>query len=129
MVLVDTSIWIEYLDRFNPAIRDELIGLLERDEVATLGLIVSELRRGCGSTNQVRALVEALEPLEYREADRAAWLHAGQLAAEAAARGHSLEVGDCLVAAIAFREGWTVFTLDRDFERIPGLKLHRPRVT
>jgi predicted nucleic acid-binding protein len=128
MVLVDTSIWIEYLDRFNPAIRDELIGLLERDEVATVGLIVSELRRGCRSASQVRAVVEALEPLQYREADRAAWLDAGQLAAEASARGHSLEVGDCLVAAIAFREGWTVFTLDRDFERIPGLKLHRPRV-
>ena len=129
MVLVDTSIWIEYLDRFNPAIRDDLIELLEKDEVATVGLIVSELRRGCRSASQVRAVVEALEPLQYREADRSAWLQAGQLAAEASTRGHTLEVGDCLVAAIALREAWTVFTLDRDFERIPGLKLHRPRVT
>ena len=129
MVIVDTSVWIEYLDRFNPAIREELVPLLERDEVATVGLIVSELRRGCRSAREVKAVVEALEPLEYREADRSAWLHAGQLGAEASTRGHSLEVGDCLVAAIALREGWTVFTLDRDFERIPGLKLHRPRVT
>lgn len=129
MVIVDTSVWIEYLDRFNPAIRAELVPLLERDEVATVGLIVSELRRGCRSASQVKAVVEALEPLIYREADRSAWLLAGQLAAEASTRGHALEVGDCLVAAIAFRAGWAVFTLDRDFERIPGLKLHRPRVT
>jgi predicted nucleic acid-binding protein len=128
MVLVDTSIWIEYLDRFNPAIRDELINLLEKDEVATIGLILAELRHGCRSNGQVRMVEEALEPLEYREADRSAWLRAGQLAAEASTRGHSLEIGDCLLATIALREGWSVFTLDRDFERIPGLKLHRPRV-
>lgn len=129
MVLVDTSVWIEFLDRFNPLIRTDLVELLRRSEVATSGLVVAELRQGCRSPAQVKVILDAIEPLVYHEADWDTWLRAGEMAAEGAARGHRLEVGDCLVAALALRENCVVFTLDHDFERIPGLKLYRLRVT
>lgn len=127
MVLVDTSVWIEFLDRFNLRIRRDLVDLLRRREVATAGLIIAELRQGCKSQPQVSAVLGAMEPLRYLEVARHDWLRAGELAANGAARGFTLEIGDCLVAAIALREGCPVFSLDRDFERIPGLKLYRPR--
>ena len=129
MVLVDTSIWIEYFQRANDAIESEMDALLRVGEVATVGLVLAELRRGCRTPAQVGAMLEAMEPLDYVEADRQAWLRAGELAATGAARGFRLEIGDCLLAAIALREGCPVFTLDRDFERIPGLKLYQPRFT
>ncbi len=129
MVLVDTSVWIEFLDRFNPLLRTDLVELLRRSEVATSGLVVAELRQGCRSPAQVKVILDAIEPLVYHEADWDTWLRAGEMAAEGAARGHRLEVGDCLVAALALRENCVVFTLDHDFERIPGLKLYRLRVT
>ncbi len=126
IVIVDTSVWIEYLERLNPLIRDDLVELLRRGEVATGGLVVAELRRGARSPSQVRTILDAMEPLMYFEVDQATWLRAGEISAEGTARGYELKVGDCLLAALALREGCSVFTLDRDFDRIPGLKLYRP---
>lgn len=128
MVIVDTSVWVEFLDRFNPLVRADLVELLRRGEAATAGLVLAELRRGCRSAAQVKAVLEAMESLIYLEATREMWLRAGEIAAEAAARGYTLDVRDCLLAALALREQCLIFSLDRDFERIPGLKLHRPRV-
>ena len=126
-VVVDTSVWIEFLDRLNPLVRDELARLLLRNEVATCGLVVAELRRGARLPAQVREVFDTMEPLAYFEVDKNAWIHAGELAANAAARGYRLEIGDCVLAALALREGCSVYSLDRDFGRIPGLKLHRAR--
>lgn len=126
-VLVDTSVWVEFLDRFNPVVRDDMKELLRKGEVATSGLVAAELRRGARSPAQVAAILDAMAPLIYLEADQATWLRAGELAAEGVARGRRLEIGDCLLAALAMREGCLLFTLDRDFEHIPGVKLYRVR--
>lgn len=127
MVLVDTSVWIEFFDRNPPSLRGDLETLLRQGEVATAGLVLAELRRGCRSTPQVRMLLQAMEPLIYLEADRDSWLRAGQLAAECSARGFQVGLADSLLAALAMRESASIFTLDRDFERIPRLQLFRPR--
>ncbi len=129
MVLVDTSVWIDYFKQRNEAIEAELDDLLRSGQVAVSGLILAELRRGCRTPAHVATLLAALVPLEYFESDRSTWLRAGEIISECAQRGFALEVGDCLLAALALRENCLLFTLDRGFERIPGLKLHRPRVT
>jgi predicted nucleic acid-binding protein len=108
LVLVDTSVWIEYFRRKDELIEKEMDGLLRSEAVATAGLVLAELRRGCRTPNQLR-------------------LKAGEIAAEADARGYKLEVGDCLLAAVVLRERCSLFTLDRDSSHIPGLKLHRFR--
>jgi predicted nucleic acid-binding protein len=123
VVLVDTSVWIEFFDRNNPSVRADLESLLRQGEVATAGLVLAELRRGCRSTPQVRVLLQAMEPLVFLEADRDCWLRAGELAAECSARGFQLGLADSLLAALAIRESASIFTLDRDFERIPRLQL------
>jgi predicted nucleic acid-binding protein len=127
LVLVDTSVWIEFFDRNNPSVRGDLEALLRQGEVATAGLVLAELRRGCRSTAQVRGLLQAMEPLVYLEADRGSWLRAGELVAECSARGFQVGMADCLLAALTIRENAFVFTLDRDFERIPRLRLFRKR--
>jgi len=125
VVLVDTSIWIEFLDRNNPSVRRDLETLLRQEEVATAGVVLAELRGGCRSTPQVRGLMQAMEPLVYLETDRDSWLRAGELVAECSARGFQVGIADCLLAALAMRESASIFTLDRDFERIPRLQLFR----
>lgn len=125
MVLVDTSVWIEFLDRNNPSVRRDLEALLRQGVVATAGLVLGELRSGCQSRQQAVRLLQAMEPLVYLEADRGAYLRAGELAAECSARGYRIGIADCLLATLAMRESATVFTLDRDFERIPRLRLFR----
>ena len=127
LVLVDTSVWIEYFQRKDALIEKEMDGLLRSQEVATAGLVLTELRRGCRTPNQLRLVLDAMEPLSYFECDRTSWLKAGEMAAQASARGYQLAVGDCLLAALALREGCALFSLDRDFSRIPELKLYRLR--
>ena len=127
MVLVDTSVWIEFFDRNNPSVRGDLETLLRQGEVATAGMVLAELRRGCRSASQVRGLLENMEPLVYLETDRFSWLRAGELAAECSARGFQVGLPDCLLAALAMREGAFIFSLDRDFERIPRLRLFPKR--
>ena len=127
MVLVDTSSGSSFSIAIRPPVRGDLETLLRQGEVATAGLVLAELRRGCRSTPQVRMLLQAMEPLIYLEADRDSWLRAGELAAECSARGFQVGMADCLLAALAMRESASIFTLDRDFERIPRLQLFRPR--
>lgn len=124
LVLVDTSVWIEYFRRNDPLIEKEMDGLLRSQEVATTGLVLAELRCGCRTPKQLKLMLEALEPLIYLEGDRTTWLKAGEIVAEAGARGYKLELGDSLLAAVVLRENCSLFTLDRDFRRIPGLRLH-----
>jgi predicted nucleic acid-binding protein len=66
-----------------------------------------------------------MEPLVYLEADRDSWLRAGELAADCAARGFQVGIADCLLAALVIRADAAIFTLDRDFQRIPRLRLYR----
>ena len=124
LVLVDTSVWIEYFRHKDDVLEKEMDGLLRSGEVATAGLVLAELRRGCRTPSQVKLMLEAMEPLPYLEIDRASWLKAGEIAVEVDARGYRLEVGDCLIAAVVLREHCSLFTLDGDFSRIPGLKLY-----
>jgi predicted nucleic acid-binding protein len=127
VVLVDTSIWIEYIDRVNPLVEGEMDMLLRTGEVVTAGMVLAELRRGCRTPDQARRMLGRLQGLPYLEVDRENWLAAGQLVAEAAGRGYQLEIADCLLAALALRENCWILTLDQDFKRIPGVKLHPVR--
>ena len=127
MVLVDTSTWIEYIDRVNPLVEREMDMLLRTGEVVTAGLVLAELRRGSRTPDQAKRMLGRLQGLPYLEVDRENWLAAGQMVAEAATRGYQLEIGDCLLAALALRENCLILTLDQDFKRIPGLKLYPVR--
>jgi len=124
MVLVDSSIWIEYIDRVNPLVEREMDTLLLSGAVATAGLVLAELRQGYRSSEQAKAILARLESLPYLQDIREDWLAAGQIIAEARVRGFRLETGDCLLAALALRENCSILTLDQDFKRIPGLKLY-----
>jgi predicted nucleic acid-binding protein len=127
VVLVDTSVWIEYIDRVNPLVVGEMDMLLRAGEVATAGLVLAELRRGCRTRDQAKRMLGRLQGLPYLEVDRDNWLAAGQMAAEAAARGYKVEIADCLLAALALRDNCPILTLDQDFQRIPGLRLYPVR--
>lgn len=98
--------------------------LLRTGEVATAGVVLAELRQGYRTSAQAKALLAPLLSLPYLEVDRDNWLVAGQIVAEARARGHQLETVDCLLAALAIRENCPIFTLDQDFKRIPGVRLY-----
>lgn len=98
--------------------------LLRAGVVATAGLVLAELRQGCRTPAEAKTLLARLAALPYLEVDRENWLGAGQMVADGRGRGCQLEIADCLLSALALREKCWFFTLDHDFERIPGLQLY-----
>ncbi len=118
MILVDSSVWIDFLSSSPGRAGAELRRMIaEAEPLAVTGVIVAEvlqgLRRDVSQIEHYLSLWEMLEPRgfpSYREAAAIFRL--------ARAKGIALTTIDALVAAIALEHGASVFTLDKDFARI-----------
>ncbi|HSZ21127.1 MAG TPA: PIN domain nuclease [Candidatus Acidoferrum sp.] len=118
MILVDTSVWIDF---FRPApgrAGAELRRMIEEAEpFALTGVIVTEilrgLRRDVHRIERYLSLWEMIEPRgfsTYREASTISRL--------GRSKGISLTTIDSLIAAIALEHGAILFSMDKDFSRI-----------
>jgi predicted nucleic acid-binding protein len=65
MVLVDTSIWIEYFRGIRSPQTDQLHELLDEERLATGDLIIVELMQGFKTKSQIAAARQIISRLEY----------------------------------------------------------------
>lgn len=121
MILVDTSVWVDFLSSSRSRAGNELGRMIaDAEPFALSGIIVSEilqgLRRHVDQIEHYLSQWEMLEPLgfrTYREA--AAIFRLGRT------KGFSLTTIDTLIAAIALDHRAVLFTVDQDFSRIARL--------
>ena len=127
MILVDSSVWIDFFSSSPGRAGDELRRMIgEAEPFALTGVVVTEILQGLtrdvGRIEHYLFQWEMLEPggfSTYREA--------AAIYRMARAKGVSLTTIDALIAAIATEHGASVFTLDKNFSRIArltGLTLH-----
>lgn len=127
MILVDSSVWIDFFSSSPGRAGDELRRMIQDAEPFTLtGVVITEilqgLTRNASQIEQYLAQWEMLEPRGF-----STYREAAAIFRLARARGVSLTTIDALIAAIALEHGASVFTLDKDFTRIArltGLPLH-----
>ena len=118
MILVDSSVWVDFLSSSPGRGGAELRRLIEEGEpFALTGVVVAEvlqgLTRDSGAIEQYLAQWDMIEPRgfeTYREAAR--------IYRTGRAKGIALTTIDTLIAAIALEHGTSVFTLDQDFAGI-----------
>jgi len=118
LILVDTSVWVDFFSSSPSRAGTELRRMIaEAEPFALSGIIVSEilqgLRRDVDQIERHLSQWEMLEPLgfsTYREA--AAIFRLGR------GKGLSLTTIDTLIAAIALDHRAVVFTVDQDFSHI-----------
>ena len=118
MILVDSSVWIDFLSSSPGRAGAELRRMIaEAEPFAVTGVIVAEvlqgLTRDVSQIEHYLSLWDMLEPRgfpTYREA--------AAIFRIARAKGITLTTLDALIAAIALEHGATVFTLNKDFARI-----------
>lgn len=129
MILIDTSAWIEFLRDTASPICDEVDRLLAAD-VATCDPIRMEVLAGArdeAHLRQLRGLLARATVLPTGPADYEA---AAALYRVCRARGEMVRrLIDCLIGAVAVREGAPVLHADADFDvlaRHTGLALHPP---
>jgi len=125
LILVDTSVWIDFLSSSPSPAGAELRRMIsEAEPFGLTGIVVTEILQGLKrDVNRIEQYLSQWEMLEpkgfptYREA-------AGIFRA-ARAKGVAVTTADALIAAIASEHGATLFTLDKDFTRIAGI-IHLP---
>lgn len=81
------------------------------------GPVVAELLVGT-QPNDRQALWDAVGALPWAELDRPAWRQAGELGFALRRQGISIPLTDLLIAVASVRADSTLWTADRDFERI-----------
>ena len=126
MVVVDTSIWIDHFRGRRTSETDALETLVRGKRAAYTGVILSELLRGRQTAADRTALEQRLAGARYLEMSRPAWRSAGAIASELETRGERIAMTDIFIAALVIQGDHEVFTRDRHFDRIPGLRLYKP---
>ncbi len=115
MVLVDTSVWIEFFRR--PS-RIDLRAIVDLDEVVTCLPVVQEVLQGFRDQAAFTQARESMLALPIVEAPLGQDVFEEAIGLYRRARAAGLTVRssvDCLIAACALRHGLTVLHHDRDY--------------
>ena len=128
MILVDSSVWIDFFSSSPGPAGAELRRVIEEAEpFALTGVVVAEvlqgLTRDAGRIERLLGQCDILEPGGFETYRQAATIYRA-----ARSQGITLTTLDTLIAAVALEHGASVYTLDRDFSRmarIAGVILYR----
>jgi len=123
MVIVDTTVWIDYWDGTSTPEAEWLDAELDRQRLGVTDIIVCELLQGVRDEAEATAVERELAKFEV--------FNTGGLdLAKAAAqnyrvlrgRGHTVrKTIDCLIATFCLRDGHSLLHRDRDFDAFENL--------
>lgn len=121
MILVDSSAWIEFQRATGSPADLRLTQAVETDEpLAIVGLIVLEVLAGARDESQAELLQRLLSRCELLAAQEPSDYEAAAALYRACRRAGTTvrRLPDCLIAAIALREGLPLLHQDGDFAAI-----------
>ena len=117
MILVDTSAWIDFF-RGRGAMADRVDALIDDDEAALCGPVVTELRRGFRTAADQVKVLPLLDTCHLLDQPARLWEEAGELGSFLGRRGVTVKTLDLLVVTYALAHGLPLLTGDSDFARM-----------
>lgn len=131
MILVDSSVWIDFFNGAQTPESDALDALLGRDLVVMGDLILAEVLQGFRNEADYREARALLDPLDFYDlAGRAVALAAAEHHRGLRARGVTVrKTIDVISGSWCLMHGHQLLHADRDFdplERHLGLRVYRP---
>ena len=124
-VLVDTSVWIDFLDG-EPDVVTALNILITSGRVVVCGQIRQEVLQGSRDEKAFAKLETQMAVWESETEDPADFIEAARVFARQRWKGLTIPPTDCLVAAVAIRRKLMLYATDTDFDRIPLLLRFKP---
>jgi predicted nucleic acid-binding protein len=128
MVLVDTSIWIDFFQSSESKAAIALEALIkDHNRVALCGIVLQEVLQGIRNRKNFELVRERLLKFPYVEANRDAWLLAASLYRDLRAKGITMPPVDVTIAAVAIQNDMSLFSRDAHFDevaKVSGLKLY-----
>jgi predicted nucleic acid-binding protein len=122
-VLIDTSVLIEFF-KGQKSVSDAVSNLLQANRCATTGIIIAELLQGMKNLKEEFAITDLIEGMHIFEVSTGTWTKAGRIALALRRKGINLPLTDIAIAALAAEHNLQIFTLDKHFEQIPGVKIY-----
>ena len=130
MVIVDTTVWVDYLNDVTTPETEWLDTQLARQPLGLLDLMICEILQGLSTDEEAARVLRDLKRFQLFETG-------GLELATAAARNYRLlrakgrtvrKTIDCIIATYCIREGHSLLHCDRDFdpEQLLGLLVVHP---
>ena len=121
-IIADTCIWIDFF-RTKSATSNRMKELLADNLIAGAGIILAELLQGAKANREREIVTDIFQAIDYFEITKDIWTEAGKLAAELRSQGKTIPLSDIILACCAQKYNCDIFTIDKHFQDIPGVKL------
>lgn len=119
MVVVDTSIWIDFFRDPTEEVSGKLEELIrDQNRVAICGIILQEILQGIREQKIYELTRQRLLFLPFLDASREVHLLASSLYRDLRKKGVTVSSTDAAIAAVAIHHGFPVFTHDEHFTEI-----------
>ena len=122
MVLVDTSIWIDFLQHPVSSAADRLAELIRENNRAVLcGIVIQEVLQGIRDRGSHAATKELLIKFPYLDMNKEVYIAAASLYRDLRGKGITIPSADAAIAALALHHRIPLFTRDEHFSVIARL--------
>lgn len=118
MVIIDTSIWIEFF-RGNDAYFEHVSELLESSHVYSTEPIFSELLQGAKNSRELNIIAQYWENIN-KYPEKGLWIKAGIISSKNKYTSQGVGIIDAMILAYAKKYKLKVWTLDKKLLKILG---------
>jgi predicted nucleic acid-binding protein len=120
VILVDTTVWIDFFNGHDSKQVSRLVHLIEkRDEICICGVILTEILQGIKNSNEYKQVEDLLDSLLFIEMTKDTFILAADIFRSLRLRGITVrKTLNCMIAAIAIEHSATLLHNDRDFDPI-----------
>ncbi len=128
MVLVDTSVWVDFFaDRPLPHVATLQQVLLDDGDICVCGVVLTEVLQGIRQDKDYRVVSARFDDFIFLPMHRSAFVRAAEMFRALRKRGATVRKPvDCMIAAVAIEHDIPLLHNDRDFDLIAahcGLKV------
>jgi len=120
-VLVDTSVWIDFFKKKEPAFTN-VTQLIDEDRICCAGIILSELMQGANSEKELNVLKDFLHVYEFISETPESWKKAGELSFKLRKRGKETPLSDCLISVLSLEADAAIYTYDKHFKAVKSIE-------
>jgi predicted nucleic acid-binding protein len=132
VVLVDTTVWVDFLNNKKTARVQALEQLVaDEEDICTCGVILTEVFQGIRDEADYNRTYSRFDAFLYLPMDRHTFVKAAELYRSLRRRGITIrKTVDCMIAAVAMEHKVPLLHNDKDFdplEEFCGLKVVKPK--
>ena len=119
MVIVDTSVWIDFFQNFDSVYQEKLESLIKDNNRAVIcGLILQEVLQGIKDNKSYETTKQRLSKLPFIDTNKETYLSASFLYKALRRKGITMPPVDTTIAALAIQNQMPLFTGDNHFKTI-----------